>query len=156
MVIRSLWAHASPTGLTFPITMSGTPQVLVPRQLFSTPPQPPRPARNAYQFDAMAVRVAKLHQQREKEREQYKADIVQKEMEVAETKARWQKEADQKMAEYQEHFKRMESLFKQDPSNQVIREQRSQRDLEIQAEEFQDKTTSQKNSLQHKRKAKRN
>ena len=41
------------------------------------------------------------------------------------------------MAEYQEHLKRMESHLNRVPSNQVIQEQRSQRDLEIQAEDFQ-------------------
>ena len=60
-------------------------------------------------------------------------------MELAEIKARLQNEAAQKTAEYQDHFKRIASLFNQAPSNQVIQEQRSQRDLEIQAEEFQAK-----------------
>ena len=58
---------------------------------------------------------------------------------MSEIKASWQKEAAQKMAEYREHFKRMESHLNQVPSNQAIQEQRSQRDLEIQAEELQAK-----------------
>ena len=72
--------------------------------------------------DAMAVPVEKLHQQRGKEREQHKVVIAQKEIEMAETKASCQNEAAQHMAEYQEHFKRMESHLNQVPSNQVIQE----------------------------------
>ena len=81
--------------------------------------------------------MAKLHQQRERDREQYKAVIAQRDVEMVRTKARWQKEAAQNMAEYQEQFKRMESHLNQVPSNQAMQEQRSQRDLEIQAEDLQ-------------------
>ena len=44
------------------------------------------------------------------------------------------------MAEYQDHLKRMESHFNQVPPNQAMQEQRSQRDLEIQAEKLQART----------------
>ena len=56
---------------------------------------------------------------------------------MVESKAGWQQEAPQQVAEYQDHFKRMESHLNQVPSNQALQEQRSQRDLEIQAEELQ-------------------
>ena len=65
--------------------------------------------------------------------------IAQQEVEMAETKARWQNEAAQKTAEYHDHLKRIESRLNQVPFNQVIQEQRSQRDLEIQAEELRAK-----------------
>ena len=48
-------------------------------------------------------------------------------------------EAAQKTAEYQDHIKRIENHLNQVPSNQVIQEQRSQRDLEFQVEELQAK-----------------
>ena len=73
----------------------------------------------------------------DREREQYKADIAQRDVDMVETKARWHQEAAEKMAEYQDHFKRMESHLNQVPSNQAMQEQRSQRDLEIQAVEIQ-------------------
>ena len=110
----------SPTGPTLPTTMIATPKVLGPRQLPPTPPQPARQARNAEQSDAIAAQVEKLHRQREKEQEQYKAVIAQKEVDVPETKARWQIEAAQKTAEYQDHIKRIEKHFNQVPFNQVI------------------------------------
>ena len=63
--------------------------------------------------------------------------IAQKKEGMSETKARWQNEAAQKTAEYHDHLKRSESHLNQVPSNQAIQTQRSQRDLEIHAEEFQ-------------------
>ena len=84
----------------------------------------------------MAAQIEKHHQQREKETEQYKDVIAQKEVEFAETKARWQIEAAQKTAEHHDHIKRIENHLNQVPSNQVVQEQRSQRDLEIQVEEL--------------------
>ena len=83
----------------------------------------------------MAAQVEKLHQQRERDRDHYKVVIAQRDVDIVETKARWQQEAAQQMAEYQDQFKRVESHFNQVPSNQAMQEQRSQRDLEIQAEQ---------------------
>ena len=45
--------------------------------------------------------------------------------------------AAKKTAECQDHIKRIENHLNQAPSNQAIQEQRSQRDLELQAEELQ-------------------
>ena len=85
----------------------------------------------------MVAQVEKLFHQRARDRDHFKAVIAQREVEMEETKARWQQEAAQKQAVYQRHLKRMESHLNQVSSNQVTQEQRIQRDLEIQKNELQ-------------------
>ena len=146
---------ASPTGPTLPTATAGIPKVLGPKQLLSTPLQSSRPARTADQFDAMA-KVEQIHQRRGKYREQYKAVIAQRDVEMVEINARWQKEAAQKLAEYQEHFKRMESHLNQVPSNQRSKNEEVRDIWRFKQRNYRQKTKSWKNSLQHKRKVKRN
>ena len=81
--------------------------------------------------------MEKFHEQKERDRDLFKVVITQRDVEIVETKTSWQQEAAQQMSECQDHFKRMESDLNQVPSNQAVREQRSQRDLDMQAEEFQ-------------------
>ena len=79
---------ASPAGPSLPISTMGSPQILGPNQI-NPPPPPPlhaRTAQNADQADAMATKVEKIYQQKEKEKEQYKAVLAQKESELAEAK----------------------------------------------------------------------
>ena len=85
----------------------------------------------------MAAHFVKFHKQRERDRDHYKDVIAQMDVEMEEIKARWQQEAAQQMAECKKHLKRMESRFNQVPSNQAMKEQPSQRDLEIQVEDIQ-------------------
>ena len=61
---------ASPLGPTLPTTTGGSPKVLVPNLVVPKPPPPPnaRPARDPAQADAMATRVEKIFQQKEKKR----------------------------------------------------------------------------------------
>ena len=66
---------ASPAGPTLPISTIGSPQIFGPNQI-NPPPPPPLHARtvqSADQADAMAIKVEKVDQQKEKEKEQYKA-----------------------------------------------------------------------------------
>ena len=79
---------AFPLGPTLPTSTIGSPQILVPNLINPKPPPPPnaRPARNADQADAMATQVEKIYQQKEKEKEQYKAVLMQKENEFAQAK----------------------------------------------------------------------
>ena len=94
----------------------------------------------------MAIEVEKVHQQKEKEKEQYKAVLAQKESELAEAKEKFQRELDQKEAEHREHFKNMESKINEAASNQETHNQKGQRDLELKAQELQAKNAA----LEHK------
>ena len=79
---------ASPAGPTLSFSTMGSPQILGRNQI-NPPPPPPLHARidqNADQADAMATKVEKIYKQKEKEKEQYKADLAQKESELAEAK----------------------------------------------------------------------
>ena len=90
----------------------------------------------------MAIKVEKLHQQKEKEKEQYKAVPVQKESEFAEAKEEFQRELNQKQAEHREHFKKMECKINEVASNQEMHNQKSQRDFELKAQELQAKNAA--------------
>ena len=70
---------ASPLGPTLPTSTMGSPQILGPNLINPKTPPPPnaRPARDADQADAMATQVEKIYQQKEKEKEQHKADLMQ-------------------------------------------------------------------------------
>ena len=59
---------ASPAGPTLPTSTMGSPQILGPNQINPTPP-PPLNARTAWsadQVDAMATKVEKIYQQKDK------------------------------------------------------------------------------------------
>ena len=68
---------------------------------------------------------------RTRDADHFKAVLSQREVEMEETKARWQQEAAQKQIEYQDHIKIMEQHLSQVPSSQEMQDQRNQRDLEI-------------------------
>ena len=106
------------------------------------PPQPPRPVRTADLSDAMAVQVEKLSNQRTRDADHFKAVLAQSEVEMEETKARWQQEAAQKLAEYQ-----AEQHLSQAPTTQAMQDQRNQRELEVQREEFQAKNKTMKERM---------
>ena len=57
----------------------------------------------------MATQVEKIYQQKEKETEQYKAVLMQKENELAQAKDKIQREVDQSKEDHQEHLKDMEN-----------------------------------------------
>ena len=57
----------------------------------------------------MATEVERIFQQKEKEKEQYKAVLKQKDNELGRAKERFQRDFDQSKADHQEHFKRMEN-----------------------------------------------
>ena len=70
---------ASPQGPTLPTATVSSPKVLGPNLVTPKHPPPPnaRPARDAAQADAMATTVEKIYEQKEKEKEQYKAVLMQ-------------------------------------------------------------------------------
>ena len=76
-----------------------------------------RTDQSADQADAMAIKVEKIYQQKEKEKEQYKAVLAQKESEIAEARENFQRELDQKQAEHREHLTNMESKINEVASN---------------------------------------
>ena len=61
---------------------------------------------------------------------------------MEETKARVQKEAEQREEEHKQHLNKMEEHLAQVPSAQQIQDQRNQRELEVQREELQRKNKS--------------
>ena len=81
----------SPMGPTLPTTMS--PQAFGPSTTIPLPPPPPqgKSVHGADQADAMAIRVEKMAQQKEKEKEQFKAVLKQKDDELAQIKERYQR-----------------------------------------------------------------
>ena len=103
----SVAMDASPAGPALPTPTISSPRIFGPNQINPLPPplQHARPAQSADQADAMAIKVEKLHQQKEKEKEQYKAVLAQKESELAEANEKFQRELDQTQAEHREHFK---------------------------------------------------
>ena len=140
---------AFPAGPTLPFSTIGSPRIFGPNQI-NPPPSPPqyaRPAQSADQADAMDIKVVKVHQQKEKEKEQYKAVLAQKESELAEAKEKFQREFDQRQAEHREHLKKMESKINEVASNQEMHNQKGQRDLELKAQELQAKNAALEHEL---------
>ena len=135
----SVAMDASSAGPTLPISRIGSPRTIGPNQINFPPPPPQhaRPVQSANQADVMAIKVEKLHQQKEKEKEQYKAVLAQKESELAEAKEKFQRELDQKQAEHREHFKKMESKINEVVSDQEMHNQKGQRYFELKWQEFQ-------------------
>ena len=79
----------SPLGATLPTVSS--PQVLGPSGVNPKPPPPPvgRSEQTTRQVDAMAIQVEKIFQQKEKEKEQFKMVLKQKEAELAQAKEKF-------------------------------------------------------------------
>ena len=109
------------------------PQVLGPSSSVPKPFDPlmNRMTQGANQVDAMAIRVENISQLKEKEKEQYKAVLKQKDDELGQAKERFQRDLDQSKADHQEHFKRMESNINEVAANHETQNQRSQRNLEL-------------------------
>ena len=128
---------ASPLGPTLPTSTMGSPQILGPNLINPKPPPPPnaRPIQDADQADAMATQVEKIYQQKEKEKEQYKAVLMQQDSKLAQVKEKVQRELDQSKADHEEHFKNMENKINEVAANHETRNQRSQRDLELRSQE---------------------
>ena len=150
----SVAMDASPAGPTLPFSTVGSPRIFGPNQINHPPPPPQhaRPVQRSDQADAMAIKVEKFHQQKEKEKEQYKAVLVQKESERAETKDNVQKAFYQRQGEHREHFKNMESEINEVHvvSNQEMHNQKGQRDFELKAQEIQAKNAALEHELLQK------
>ena len=128
---------ASPLGSTLPTSTVGSPKILGPNLVNPKPPPPPNatPARDAAQADAMATTVEKIYQQKDKEKEQDKAVLMQKNNEMAQAREK-QRELDQSKADHQEHLKNMENKVNEIAAKHETQNQRSQRDLELKAQEL--------------------
>ena len=121
----------SPLGATLPTVSS--PQVLGPSGVNPKLPPPPvgRPEQNAGQSDAMAIHVEKIFQQKEKEKEQFKVVIKQKEAELAQAKEKFQRDFDQSKAEHQAHLQSLETKINEVEANHETQNLKSQRELAL-------------------------
>ena len=115
---------ASPLGPTLPTSTRGSPQIFGPNLINPKLPPPPnaRPARDADQADAMATTVEKIYKQKDKEKEQYKVVLMQKDSEIAQVTSKFQREFDQSKADHQEHLKNMENKITMQPNTKEAKE----------------------------------
>ena len=129
----------SPLGPTLPTTMS--PQAFGPSTTNPPPPPPPpngKPIQGADQSDAMAMKVERMAQQKEIEKEQFRAVLKQKDDELAQIKERYQRELDNNTAAHQEHLRNMENKISEVEADHDTKKQ-SQRELELRLQDVASK-----------------
>ena len=131
----------SPLGPTLPTTMS--PQAFGPSMTHPPPPPPPngKPTQGTDQSDAMAMKVERMAQQKEIEKEQFKAVLKQKDDELAQVKERCQRDLDKNTAAHQEHLRNMEDKISEVEADHVTKKQ-SQRELEFRLQDVASKKAS--------------
>ena len=115
------------------LTTAASPQVLGPSSSVPKPPDPPtnRMTQSANQADAMAIKVERLSQQKERDKEQFKEVLRQWEEEFTQAKERYQRELDQNKASHQAHPKEIEDNIIATETNQANQSQQTQREFEL-------------------------
>ena len=79
----------------------------------------------------MAIRVEKISQQKEKEKEQFKAVLKQKEDEIAQAKERFQRDLDQSKADHQSHLQSLETKINEVEAIHETQNKTKQRELAL-------------------------